>query len=85
MFLVILPFLSSGFVPVESMPTWLGWVAEHQPFTPMIETTRGLLAGEPDGSTALAGRRLVRGHRGRRLPLGPGAVPPRPVELTGLR
>ena len=41
MFLVILPFLSSGFVPVESMPTWLGWVAEHQPFTPMIETTRG--------------------------------------------
>jgi ABC-2 type transport system permease protein len=53
MFLVILPFLSSGFVPVESMPTWLGWVAEHQPFTPMIETTRGLLAGEPDLSTAL--------------------------------
>ncbi len=53
MFLVILPFLSSGFVPVESMPAWLGWVAEHQPFTPMIETTRGLLAGEPDGSTAL--------------------------------
>jgi ABC-2 type transport system permease protein len=53
MFLVILPFLSSGFVPVESMPTWLGWIAEHQPFTPMIETTRGLLAGDPDGSTAL--------------------------------
>ncbi len=53
MFLVILPFLSSGFVPVESMPTWLGWFAEHQPFTPIIETVRGLLAGDPDGSTAL--------------------------------
>ena len=53
MFLMILPFLSSGFVPVESMPAGLGWFAEYQPFTPIIETVRGLLAGDPDGSTAL--------------------------------
>jgi ABC-2 type transport system permease protein len=27
------------------MPTWLGWVAEHQPFTPIVETMRGLWMG----------------------------------------
>jgi ABC-2 type transport system permease protein len=43
--LLILPFLGSGFVPVETMPTAVRWFAEHQPFTPIIETTRGLLAG----------------------------------------
>ena len=53
MFLVILPFLSSGFVPVESMPAGLAWFAEHQPFTPIIETVRGLFAGNADVGTAL--------------------------------
>ncbi|AEE45203.1 ABC transporter permease [Cellulomonas fimi] len=43
--LLILPFLGSGFVPVETMPTAVRWFAEHQPFTPIIETVRGLLAG----------------------------------------
>ena len=53
MFLIFLPFLGSGFVPVDSMPAGLAWFAEHQPFTPIIETVRGLLAGEPvPGSTA---------------------------------
>jgi ABC-2 type transport system permease protein len=37
--LVLLPFLSSGFVPTESMPTGLRWFAEHQHFTPIIETS----------------------------------------------
>jgi len=41
--LMILPFLGSGFVPTESMPGWLQWFAEHQPFTPFIETLRALL------------------------------------------
>lgn len=55
MFLMILPFLSSGFVPTESMPAGLAWFAEHQPFTPMIEGMRGLLAGVGDwGTIALA-------------------------------
>jgi ABC-2 type transport system permease protein len=45
MILLLLPFLGSGFVPVETMPTAVRWFAEHQPFTPIIETTRGLLAG----------------------------------------
>jgi ABC-2 type transport system permease protein len=53
MFLIFLPFLSSGFVPVESMPAGLAWFAEHQPFTPIIETVRGLFTGDADLVTAL--------------------------------
>ncbi|MFC7446608.1 ABC transporter permease [Rhodococcus daqingensis] len=45
MILLLLPFLGSGFVPVETMPTAVRWFAEYQPFTPIIETVRGLLAG----------------------------------------
>ncbi len=52
MFLIVLPFLSAGFVPVASMPAGLRWFAEHQPFTPIIETTRRLLAGDAPGTTA---------------------------------
>jgi ABC-2 type transport system permease protein len=50
--LMLLPFFGSGFVPVESMPAGLRWFAEHQPFTPMIETLRGLLTGTGIGSSA---------------------------------
>jgi ABC-2 type transport system permease protein len=53
MFLVLLPFLSSGFVPTDSMPDGLSWVAEHQPFTPIIETLRGLLLGTPIGNSGV--------------------------------
>ena len=41
--LMILPLLSGGFVPVESLPGWLQGFAEYQPFTPIISTIRGLL------------------------------------------
>jgi ABC-2 type transport system permease protein len=54
MFLILLPFLGSGLVPTESMPAGLRWFAEHQPFTPMIESVRGLLAGKPDGGDIVA-------------------------------
>ncbi|WP_072805227.1 ABC transporter permease [Rhodococcoides yunnanense] len=55
MFLIILPFLGSGFVPTDSMPTALRWFAEYQPFTPIIETVRGLLASDAHaGTVALA-------------------------------
>jgi ABC-2 type transport system permease protein len=53
MFLLLLPFLGSGFVPTQSMPAGLRWFAEYQPFTPVIQTVRGLLAGTPIGSSAL--------------------------------
>jgi ABC-2 type transport system permease protein len=47
--LMLLPFLGSGFVPTESMPEWLQGFAQYQPFTPFIETIRGLLLGTPLG------------------------------------
>lgn len=51
--LIILPFLSSGFVPTGTMPPGLRWFAEHQPFTPIIETVRGLLMGTAIGDSAV--------------------------------
>ncbi len=50
-FLMFLPYLSSAFVPVETMPDWLQWVADNQPLTPIIETIRGLLLGTEIGSS----------------------------------
>jgi ABC-2 type transport system permease protein len=47
--LVLLPFLGSGFVPTDSMPTGLRQFAEYQPFTPIMETIRALLTGTPLG------------------------------------
>ena len=51
MLLMLLLFLGSGFVPTETLPPGLSWFAEHQPFTPIIETLRGLLLGTPIGDT----------------------------------
>ncbi|GAA5153191.1 multidrug efflux ABC transporter permease LieB [Microbacterium pseudoresistens] len=48
--LLFLPYLSSAFVPVESMPVWLQPVAAHQPITPIVETIRGFLMGTPLGT-----------------------------------
>jgi len=53
MFLVLLPFLGSGFVPTGSMPAGVRWFAEYQPFTPVTETVRGLLLGTPIGHNAI--------------------------------
>src|SRR6202034_2301918 len=54
MFLTLLPFLSSGFVPTSSMPPGLRQFAEYEPFTPVTQTVRGLLAGGPIGAHAIA-------------------------------
>ncbi|CAL9522157.1 Daunorubicin_doxorubicin resistance ABC transporter permease protein DrrB [Streptomyces sp. enrichment culture] len=48
--LILLPLLSSAFTPVDSMPGWFQPVAEYQPFTPAIETLRGLLLGSGIGT-----------------------------------
>ncbi|NUS10075.1 MAG: ABC transporter permease [Streptomyces sp.] len=48
--LMILPLLGSAFVPVDSMPGWFRWFADYQPFTPFIETLRGLLLGTSIGN-----------------------------------
>ncbi|WP_370420040.1 ABC transporter permease [Streptomyces sp. QH1-20] len=47
--LILLPLLSSAFVPVDGMPSWFQPIAEYQPFTPAIETLRGLLLGTEIG------------------------------------
>ena len=51
--LIILPFLGSGFVLTQSMPAAIRWFAEYQPFTPVINTVRGLLIGGPVGHNAV--------------------------------
>lgn len=48
-----LPFISSAFVPTDSMPAGVRWFAQEQPFTPIIETLRGLLTGTPIGHSAV--------------------------------
>jgi ABC-2 type transport system permease protein len=50
--IMFLPYLSSAFVPVETMPAGLRAVAGHQPITPLVDTLRGLLTGTPIGSDA---------------------------------
>ena len=55
--LLFLPYVSSAFVPVETMPEWLRGFAQHQPLTPIIETIRSLVTGSAvgtDGWIALA-------------------------------
>jgi ABC-2 type transport system permease protein len=51
--LMLLPFLGSGFVPTDSMPTGVRWFAAYQPFSPVIETLRGLLTGTEIGNSAI--------------------------------
>ena len=54
MFLTLLPFLSSGFVPTATLPAGLRQFAEYEPFTPVTQTVRGLLTGGPAGAHAMA-------------------------------
>ena len=54
MFLTLLPFLGSGFVPTASMPAGLRQFAEYQPFTPAADTVRGLLTHTAIGDHAVA-------------------------------
>jgi ABC-2 type transport system permease protein/oleandomycin transport system permease protein len=45
-----LTFISSAFVPPETMPSWLQPVAEHNPFTTMVDAARALFVGTPAGN-----------------------------------
>ena len=53
-FLMFLSYASSAFVPVRTMPRWLRGFARHQPATPVTETLRGLLLGQPAGGQLAA-------------------------------
>jgi len=52
--LILLPFLSSAIVPADTMRAGARQFAEYQPFTPIIETLRGLLTGQPSAGHAIA-------------------------------
>ena len=73
-FLVLLPFLSSAFVPTDTMPDGLSWFAQNQPFTPIIETVRGLLLGTPIGNSGLLAVGWCVGDLDRRVPVGQAPV-----------
>jgi ABC-2 type transport system permease protein len=47
------PYLSSAFVPAETMPAGLQWIAEHQPVTPVADTLRELMFDLPVGNEAI--------------------------------
>ncbi|MFB2585412.1 ABC transporter permease [Herbiconiux liukaitaii] len=47
--LILLPFLSSAFVPTDSMPGPVRWFAENQPVTSIVDALRQLLAQQPVG------------------------------------
>ena len=51
-FTILFPvtFVSSAFVPVESMPSWLQPFAENNPFTKMVNAARALFVGTPAGN-----------------------------------
>jgi ABC-2 type transport system permease protein len=49
----LLPFISSAFVPTGTMSGPVRWFAHNQPFTPVIDTLRGLLTGTPIGHSGI--------------------------------
>jgi ABC-2 type transport system permease protein len=51
-FVSFLPYPSSAFVPISTMPSWLQGFSRNQPITPVIETVRGLLLDLPVGAHA---------------------------------
>ena len=48
--LIVLPFISSAFVPTDSMPAPVAWFAENQPVTSIVNTLRALFAQQPVGN-----------------------------------
>jgi ABC-2 type transport system permease protein len=54
MFLILLPFLGSGFVRTATMPAGLRQFSEYEPFSPVVDTVRGLLTGGPIAGHAVA-------------------------------
>src|SRR5262249_47920244 len=52
-FVSFLPYASSAFVPVRTMPSWLHGFADNQPVTPVTESLRGLLLHTPVGGNPL--------------------------------
>ena len=65
--LIFLPFISSAFVPTDTMPAPVAWFAENQPVTPIVNTIRALFAGQPVGTDIWIALAWLRRHPGRRV------------------
>ena len=84
-------FVSSAYVPVESMPGWMQPIAEHQPITPMVGSVRALALGDAGRARARPPRRLVRragaglvgGDRRRLRPAGHPPLRPPLIAFPG--
>ena len=86
-FIAVFPltFISSAFVPVESMPAGLQWFAEINPFTIVVDAMRALWVGAPARQQRLGrGRVVARDHRGVRA-AGRVALPARRGQLSARR
>lgn len=59
MVLMFVPYVSTAFVPAATMPSALADVARHQPFTPIVETMRGLWMGHTSDGTATGHEALL--------------------------
>ena len=57
--LMFIPYLSTAFVPARTLPGPLRWIAEHQPFTPVVETMRGLWMGHTSTGAATGHEALI--------------------------
>jgi ABC-2 type transport system permease protein len=57
--LMFVPYVSTAFVPARTMPAALRGFAEHQPFTPVVETMRGLWMGHTSTGTAVGHEALL--------------------------
>ncbi len=57
--LMFIPYVSTAFVPAHTMPSWLRGFAEHQPFTPVIETMRGLWMGHTSTGASVGHEALL--------------------------
>ena len=60
--LIFLPFISSAFVPTDSMPGPVAWFAENQPVTSIVNTIRALFAQQPVGSDIWIALAWLVGH-----------------------
>ena len=74
--LIMLPFVSSAFVPTATMPGPVRVFAENQPVTAIVDAIRNLLAGQPVGSDIWVALALVRRAAGRGLRVRDARLPP---------
>ena len=59
MVLMFIPYVSTAFVPAHTMPAVLGDFARYQPFTPIIETMRGLWMGHTSTGVAVGHEAMI--------------------------